>query len=275
MGAGLARQVTLQATALSVLDSLSDSLSRQLDPESALRETLSECLDAAGLSVGSILLRDAGDRVDNQGACRLGGPSRLGRTHRNPSAGDRPRRLDHPLAGGGARRRGLARGPRRGLGPRRPHHLARRGAGYPLASVESGGPRRDGGRGVRAGGALRLDAARPSARHGPHVLEARDGRAAIPRAARERERRHRRPDPGRRHPRGEPGWERVMGTPAFANRGAERRRSGPRGGPGRAACRVREGHRPGRGLGPPDTVSAIGRKRGVPRNLWNRGRCQR
>ena len=63
MGAGLARQVTLQATALSVLDSLSDSLARQLDPESALREILSECLDAAGLSVGSILLRDADDRL--------------------------------------------------------------------------------------------------------------------------------------------------------------------------------------------------------------------
>ena len=56
LGAGLARQVSLQATALSVLDNLSDSLSRELDPESALNDTLVQCLDAAGLSVGAILL---------------------------------------------------------------------------------------------------------------------------------------------------------------------------------------------------------------------------
>jgi PAS domain S-box-containing protein len=59
LGAGLARQVSLQATALSVLDNLSDSLSRELDPESALHDTLAECLDAAGLSVGAILLSGA------------------------------------------------------------------------------------------------------------------------------------------------------------------------------------------------------------------------
>src|SRR5208282_6600646 len=58
LGAGLARQVSLQASALSVLDNLSDSLSRELDPETALRDTLAECLDAAGLSVGAILLSD-------------------------------------------------------------------------------------------------------------------------------------------------------------------------------------------------------------------------
>jgi PAS domain S-box-containing protein len=63
LGAGLARQVTLQANALSVLDGLSASLSRQLDPENALRETLAECLDAAGLSVGAILLRDHDDQL--------------------------------------------------------------------------------------------------------------------------------------------------------------------------------------------------------------------
>jgi PAS domain S-box-containing protein len=60
IGTRLARRVSLQATALSVLDHLSDSLSRQLDPESALTDTLAECLDAAGLSVGAILLRDGG-----------------------------------------------------------------------------------------------------------------------------------------------------------------------------------------------------------------------
>lgn len=63
LGAGLARQVSVQATALSVLDSLSNSLSRQLDPESALGDTLAECLDAAGLSVGAILLREASGRL--------------------------------------------------------------------------------------------------------------------------------------------------------------------------------------------------------------------
>jgi two-component system, cell cycle sensor histidine kinase and response regulator CckA len=63
LGAGLARQVSLQATALSVLDNLSDSLSRELDPESALHDTLAECLDAAGLSVGAILLSNAGGEL--------------------------------------------------------------------------------------------------------------------------------------------------------------------------------------------------------------------
>ncbi|HLK35448.1 MAG TPA: response regulator [Polyangiaceae bacterium] len=63
IGAGLARRASLQATALSVLDGLSDSLSRQLDPESALAHTLAECLDAAGLSVGAILLRGPGDQL--------------------------------------------------------------------------------------------------------------------------------------------------------------------------------------------------------------------
>jgi two-component system cell cycle sensor histidine kinase/response regulator CckA len=56
LGAGLARQVSLQATALSVLDNLSDSVSQERDPESALKDTLAECLDAAGLSLGAILL---------------------------------------------------------------------------------------------------------------------------------------------------------------------------------------------------------------------------
>jgi PAS domain S-box-containing protein len=58
IGAGLARRVSIQATALSVLGGLSDSLARQLDPENALGETLAECLDAAGLSVGAVLLYD-------------------------------------------------------------------------------------------------------------------------------------------------------------------------------------------------------------------------
>jgi PAS domain S-box-containing protein len=59
LGAGLARQVSLQATALSVLDKLSDSMSRQRDPERALSDTLAVCLEAAGLSLGAILLSRA------------------------------------------------------------------------------------------------------------------------------------------------------------------------------------------------------------------------
>src|SRR5580658_8124731 len=43
LGAGLARQVALQTTALSVLDHLTDSLSRELNPESALNDTLAQC----------------------------------------------------------------------------------------------------------------------------------------------------------------------------------------------------------------------------------------
>ncbi|HYO93372.1 MAG TPA: response regulator, partial [Polyangiaceae bacterium] len=56
IGMGLARRVSLQASALSVIDGLSDSLARQLDPESALDETLAHCLEAAGISMGAILL---------------------------------------------------------------------------------------------------------------------------------------------------------------------------------------------------------------------------
>ncbi len=63
IGAGLARRVSVQASSLSVLDRLSDSLTRQLDPENALGETLAECLDHAGLSVGAILLFGTGGEL--------------------------------------------------------------------------------------------------------------------------------------------------------------------------------------------------------------------
>ncbi len=63
IGAGLERRMSLQSTALSVLDGLSESLSKQLDPERALGETLAGCLDAAGLSVGAILLLGADGRL--------------------------------------------------------------------------------------------------------------------------------------------------------------------------------------------------------------------
>jgi PAS domain S-box-containing protein len=52
----LARRATLQASALTFLDDLSESLAQELDPESALSDTLDRCLDAAGISLGAILL---------------------------------------------------------------------------------------------------------------------------------------------------------------------------------------------------------------------------
>ena len=57
IGVSLARRASLQSSALAVLDGLSDSLARQVDPERALGDTLSRCLDAAGMSLGAILLR--------------------------------------------------------------------------------------------------------------------------------------------------------------------------------------------------------------------------
>jgi PAS domain S-box-containing protein len=63
IGAGLAQRASIQATALSVLETISSALGGQSDPESALEETLTCCLDSAGLSVGAILLRDAAGTV--------------------------------------------------------------------------------------------------------------------------------------------------------------------------------------------------------------------
>jgi two-component system cell cycle sensor histidine kinase/response regulator CckA len=63
IGLGLARRVSLQASALSLLDGLSDALAKQRDPESALGGTLSTCLDATGLSFGAILLRGDGGQL--------------------------------------------------------------------------------------------------------------------------------------------------------------------------------------------------------------------
>jgi PAS domain S-box-containing protein len=56
IGIGLAHRVSLQATAQSILDGLADSLAREPNPERRLDATLATCLDAAGLSVGAILL---------------------------------------------------------------------------------------------------------------------------------------------------------------------------------------------------------------------------
>jgi PAS domain S-box-containing protein len=59
LGIASARRGALQSSALSILDGLSESIGRELDPESAFDDTLARCLDAAGMSVGAILLRDA------------------------------------------------------------------------------------------------------------------------------------------------------------------------------------------------------------------------
>jgi PAS domain S-box-containing protein len=59
LNTGLVQRASLQATALSVLEGISDALAGQLDPESALEDTLTRCLDAAGLSVGAIMIQDA------------------------------------------------------------------------------------------------------------------------------------------------------------------------------------------------------------------------
>lgn len=57
LNASLAQRASIQATALSVLEGISDALAGQLDPESALEDTLTRCLDSAGLSVGAILMQ--------------------------------------------------------------------------------------------------------------------------------------------------------------------------------------------------------------------------
>jgi PAS domain S-box-containing protein len=59
LNTGLAQRASLQATALSVLEGISNSLAGQVDPEGALEDTLTQCLDAAGLSVGAIMILDA------------------------------------------------------------------------------------------------------------------------------------------------------------------------------------------------------------------------
>jgi PAS domain S-box-containing protein len=63
IGIGLAHRVSLQATAQSILDGLSDSLARELNPERRLDATLATCLEAAGLSVGAILLLEPGGNL--------------------------------------------------------------------------------------------------------------------------------------------------------------------------------------------------------------------
>jgi PAS domain S-box-containing protein len=63
IGVDLARRVALQASTLSVLEALSDALAQETQPENMLGEMLAKCLDAAGISVGAILLYEAGDTL--------------------------------------------------------------------------------------------------------------------------------------------------------------------------------------------------------------------
>ncbi len=56
---GLTQRVTLQAAALNALAAIADALSRQVDIETATKEVLRRCVDAAGLSRAAVLLRRA------------------------------------------------------------------------------------------------------------------------------------------------------------------------------------------------------------------------
>ena len=54
--AGLAQRCSLQATQLLVLSEISDALMRHVDLDTALRDVLSACLDASGISLGALYL---------------------------------------------------------------------------------------------------------------------------------------------------------------------------------------------------------------------------
>jgi two-component system cell cycle sensor histidine kinase/response regulator CckA len=57
--AGLAQRCGIQAAELSLLSGVADALSRNADPNVALRDVLAATLDAAGISKGALILRDA------------------------------------------------------------------------------------------------------------------------------------------------------------------------------------------------------------------------
>ena len=56
----IARRVSLQAAALSVLGTIADTLAQRGDAEGSLQDVLTQCVDAAGLSRAAILVRSAG-----------------------------------------------------------------------------------------------------------------------------------------------------------------------------------------------------------------------
>ena len=62
--AGLAQRCGIQAGQLSLLSGVADALTRKSDPDVALRDVLAATLDAAGISKGALILRDATGRLE-------------------------------------------------------------------------------------------------------------------------------------------------------------------------------------------------------------------
>ena len=57
--AGLSQRCGIQAGQLSLLSGVADALTRKSDPDVALRDVLGATLDAAGISKGALILRNA------------------------------------------------------------------------------------------------------------------------------------------------------------------------------------------------------------------------
>ena len=57
--AGLAQRCGVQAAQLSLLSGVADALTRKTNIDAALRDVLAATLDAAGISKGALILRDA------------------------------------------------------------------------------------------------------------------------------------------------------------------------------------------------------------------------
>jgi PAS domain S-box-containing protein len=60
---GVAQRASLQAAALAALAAIADALSRRLPMEPAMEQVVSQCIDAAGLSRGAVLLRQTDDTL--------------------------------------------------------------------------------------------------------------------------------------------------------------------------------------------------------------------
>ena len=63
INAGLARRCASQSAALAILSTISDTLAKSLDRESAIDEVLGRCLEAGGFSVGALYLLDTEGRL--------------------------------------------------------------------------------------------------------------------------------------------------------------------------------------------------------------------
>jgi PAS domain S-box-containing protein len=62
--AGLAQRCGIQAAQLSLLSGVAEALTRKSDPDVALRDVLAATLDAAGISKGALILRDAAGMLE-------------------------------------------------------------------------------------------------------------------------------------------------------------------------------------------------------------------